>query len=88
MDVEKSKQLARDVLFWTGMSKQIEEIVQNCTICLKHHKSNEQKPVCVLWIIVSLYKFKQTIFYALNKTIACLNIVFRSCYRQTALWKK
>lgn len=30
MGVEKSKQRARDVLFWPGMGKQIEQTVQNC----------------------------------------------------------
>lgn len=45
MGVEKSKQRARDVLFWPGMGKQIEETVQNCSIWLTHRNSNQREPM-------------------------------------------
>uniref|UniRef100_A0A3P9LL44 Gypsy retrotransposon integrase-like protein 1 n=1 Tax=Oryzias latipes TaxID=8090 RepID=A0A3P9LL44_ORYLA len=35
MGMEKCKQRARDILFWPGMSKDIENVVQNCTTCLE-----------------------------------------------------
>jgi hypothetical protein len=33
MGIVKSKQLARDILFWPGMGQQIEDTVSRCTAC-------------------------------------------------------
>lgn len=38
MGIEKSKQRARNILFWPGMNKQIEELVERCTTCLELRK--------------------------------------------------
>jgi hypothetical protein len=35
MGMEKCKQRARDILFWPGMCKQIEDIVGKCAICFE-----------------------------------------------------
>lgn len=35
LGIEKCKQRARDVLFWPGMGKQIEALVESCNICLE-----------------------------------------------------
>lgn len=40
MGIEKSKQRARDVLFWPGMCKQIEHMVERCDTCLQRRCSN------------------------------------------------
>lgn len=45
MGIEKCKQRARDVLFWPGMNKQIEDLVGNCSVCLAHRASNSKEPM-------------------------------------------
>uniref|UniRef100_A0A8K9X092 Gypsy retrotransposon integrase-like protein 1 n=1 Tax=Oncorhynchus mykiss TaxID=8022 RepID=A0A8K9X092_ONCMY len=43
--MEKCKQRARDILFWPGMCKQIEDIVGKCAICLERRPSNTKEPM-------------------------------------------
>ena len=43
--VEKTKHLARQSIFWPGMSAQIEDVVSNCSICLRHRNSNTKEPL-------------------------------------------
>uniref|UniRef100_A0A674EBM2 Gypsy retrotransposon integrase-like protein 1 n=1 Tax=Salmo trutta TaxID=8032 RepID=A0A674EBM2_SALTR len=45
MGMEKCKQRARDIMFWPGMCKQIEDIVGRCTICLERRPSNTKEPM-------------------------------------------
>ena len=43
--VEKTKRLARDVLFWPGMNAEIAETVERCDICSRHRASNQKEPM-------------------------------------------
>ena len=43
--IEKSKRLARDILFWPGMSAQITEVVERCQICAEHSSRNKREPL-------------------------------------------
>lgn len=43
--IDKSLGRARDIMFWPGMSKQITEYVQRCTICNKYKDSNQNEPL-------------------------------------------
>ena len=43
--IDKSVGRARDIMFWPGMSKQITEYVQNCSICNKYQASNRNEPL-------------------------------------------
>nr|XP_054768172.1 uncharacterized protein K02A2.6-like [Lytechinus pictus] len=43
--VEKTKRLARDVLFWPGMNADIAELVERCDICSRHRASNQKEPM-------------------------------------------
>lgn len=45
MGIEKCKQRARDILFWPGMSKQVEEMVGKCSTCLEYRSSNTKEPM-------------------------------------------
>uniref|UniRef100_A0A3P9MQF2 Gypsy retrotransposon integrase-like protein 1 n=1 Tax=Oryzias latipes TaxID=8090 RepID=A0A3P9MQF2_ORYLA len=45
LGIEKSKQRARDVLFWPGMGKQIETLVGSCSICLERRHSHQREPM-------------------------------------------
>lgn len=39
MKIVKSKERTSDILFWPGMAKQIEEVVQKCPVCNKHKRA-------------------------------------------------
>ena len=45
LGVEKCKRRARDVLFWPGMSSQIEDVVSSCQICAQFRQSNQKEPL-------------------------------------------
>ena len=45
LGIERSKLRARDLVFWPGMSKQIEEMVNNCSTCQELRSSNPREPM-------------------------------------------
>ena len=45
MGVEKSKAIARKSLFWPNMSKEIEDLVQNCNTCRSYQNKNKKEPM-------------------------------------------
>ena len=45
MGITKSKQLARDFLYWPGMSAQIEDVVSKCSSCQSYRKQQSVEPM-------------------------------------------
>nr|XP_006815368.1 PREDICTED: uncharacterized protein K02A2.6-like [Saccoglossus kowalevskii] len=45
MGIVKSKQLARDIIFWPGMSSQIEDMVSRCATCQSSSKLPPAEPM-------------------------------------------
>ncbi|KFM57554.1 Transposon Ty3-I Gag-Pol polyprotein, partial [Stegodyphus mimosarum] len=45
LGVEKCKNKAREILYWPGMSKEIEDLVLNCPTCLSLQKANCKEPM-------------------------------------------
>ena len=45
LGIVKCKSRARDVIFWPGMSSQIEEMVSKCAICAELQNSNPKEPM-------------------------------------------
>ena len=45
MGAEKSKARARTVMYWPGMSKDIEDEVSKCSVCMKYQKSQHREPM-------------------------------------------
>lgn len=43
--IEKTKNRAREILFWPAMSTQIEQLVSNCNICEKFSRKNCKEPL-------------------------------------------
>lgn len=41
----KSKQLARDLLYWPGVNKQIEDMVSRCSACQEHRPMQAKEPL-------------------------------------------
>jgi len=45
MGIEKTKQRARDIMYWPGMNAQIADTVSNCSTCQEYRKSNKKEPL-------------------------------------------
>ena len=45
MGAEKYKARARTVMYWPGMSKDIEDEVPKCSVCMKYQKSQHREPM-------------------------------------------
>ena len=45
LGVTMCKERARDIIFWPGMGKQIEETVTKCETCQEHQMSNTKEPM-------------------------------------------
>ena len=45
MGVEKCLKRARDTVFWPRISKDISDMVLNCTVCLERRNSNQKEPL-------------------------------------------
>ena len=43
----KCKQRARDILFWPGMSSQIEEKVSQCSLCAQFQRAQPREPMII-----------------------------------------
>ena len=45
LGVERSKLRARKLVYWPGMSKQVEDVVSSCAVCQELRHSNAQEPM-------------------------------------------
>lgn len=45
LGIEKCKSRAREVLFWPGISSQIEVMVKSCATCAKYQKAQQREPL-------------------------------------------
>lgn len=45
LGIEKCKNRAREILFWPNMNKEIEDLILNCSTCLRFQKSNPKEPL-------------------------------------------
>ena len=43
MGIVKTKQRARDTMYWPGMSEQIEGMIKECTVCLQNQRQNSKE---------------------------------------------
>lgn len=45
LGIVKTKQRARDVLFWPGLMSQVEDTVSQCSVCNSHRPANVKEPM-------------------------------------------
>ena len=45
LGIVKTKQRARDIMYWPGMNQQIENIIGECSSCLKYQRANTKEPM-------------------------------------------
>lgn len=43
--IEATTKLARDTVFWPGITRDIKECIQNCDICIKHSPNQQNQPM-------------------------------------------
>ena len=48
LGIMKCKSRSKDVMYWPGMSKNIEKIVSQCEVCAQHSPSNPKEPLISL----------------------------------------
>ena len=45
LGIEKSRQRARNILYWPNMNAQITDLIANCSSCLKYRNNNTKEPL-------------------------------------------
>ncbi|KAK0154443.1 hypothetical protein N1851_003464 [Merluccius polli] len=45
LGIVKCKERARDVMYWPGMAKEIEDVVMKCSVCNKFKRNNTKEPL-------------------------------------------
>lgn len=45
MGIENSLKLARETIFWPGMTDQITQLIKNCETCIKHSCNKQKEPM-------------------------------------------
>ena len=45
--IVKTKQKARDRIYWPGMNRQIEEVTEKCDVCLKNRPKQQKEPLTI-----------------------------------------
>lgn len=45
LGIDRCKRRARDVMFWNGMSRDVERLVRNCTACAEHASKPPREPM-------------------------------------------
>ena len=83
----KTKNRAREILFWPGLSKQIEEIIANCEICLKYHKSNTREELIPSEIPTESWNIIGTDLYYLQNRAYLIVVDYYSKYIEFGLLK-
>lgn len=73
LGIEKTRTRARDILYWPGMSQDIEELIQHCDICTEH-SSQQRRETMILHDIPDKpwFKIGADIFQLGSQDYLCL----------------
>ena len=77
MGVQECKERARDVLFWPGMCKEIETIVEKCLTCQEYRNAQKKEPLRPHDIPVRLWQMVATDMFVWDNTNYALVV---DCY--------
>jgi transposase InsO family protein len=83
--MEKSKQRARELLFWPGMYRDIEEIVAMCDVCLEHRDAQRKEPMIAHPIPERPWQVVATDLFQWNNQQYVLVVDYLSRYFEIAL---
>ena len=84
MGVQKCKERARDVLFWPGMCKEIETIVEKCLTCQENRNAQQKEPLRPHDIPVRLWQMVAIDLFLWNNTNYVLVVDYYSNYFEIA----
>ena len=68
MGIQTSKECARDVVYWLGMSKEIEKFVERCSTCQEHQNLPQKEPLLPHSIPSRLWQIIGTDLFWWNNT--------------------
>ena len=70
--IEKCKRLARQLLYWPGMSKQINDLVEKCDLCDQYQNANAKEPMISKQVPQNPWEIlSNDLFYLLEKNYYC-----------------
>ncbi len=84
MGVQRCKERGRDVIFWSGMSKDIEKIVENCTTCLEYRTAQQKELLHPHEIPVRPWQVVATDLFVWNNTNYVLVVNYYSKHFEVA----
>ena len=84
MGVQKCKERARDVLFWRGMCKEIETMVEKCSTCQEYRNAQQKEPLRPHGIPVRPWQMVATDLFVWNNTNYVLVVDYYSNYFEIA----
>ena len=84
MGVQKCKERARDVLFWPGMCKEIETMMEKCLTCQEYRNAQKKEPLRPHDIPVRPWQMFATDLLVWNNTNYVLVVDFYSNYFEIA----
>ena len=84
MGMQKCKERARDVLFWPGMCKEIETIVEKCLTCQEYRNAQQKEPLRPHDIPVRPWQMLATDMFVKNNTTNVLVVDYYSNYFEIA----
>ena len=67
MGMEKCKRRARDILFWPGMNRHIEEVVSQCNTCQENRMANIKEPLIPHQVPDRPWQFVATDIFTLDE---------------------
>ena len=84
MGVQKCKERARDVLFWPGMCKEIETMVEKSLTCQEYRNAQQKEPLPPHDIPVRPWQMLATDLFVWNNTTNVLVVDYNSNYFEIA----
>ena len=84
MGVQRCKERGRDVIFWPGMSKEVEKLVENCVTCQEYRTFQQKEPLHPHKIPVRPWQVVATDLFIWNNTNNVLVVDYYNNYFEVA----
>ncbi|XP_014677177.1 PREDICTED: uncharacterized protein K02A2.6-like [Priapulus caudatus] len=84
MGIAKSRQRARDIMYWPKMNSEIADMVSKCSTCLEHRNSNQKEPMIPSQIPTKPWEMVATDLFTLNGENYLLIVDYYSRYFEVA----
>lgn len=85
LGMEKCKRRARTAVYWPGINTDIDKMVSNCEICLKHHTKQQKEPMITTELPTVPWQKVGTDLFHLNGKNYLLVIDYYSNFPEIAL---